>query len=272
MHLIYMMMGLSFGRTVERRSRDTIDDSSFDFKSNLDHGRPISTYSNAYASPTNNDDSSLSREKRVVSQLYQNHKSRVHSVNQTLRLLRAIKANFYEQVPKRAHFNKKNSGQIRVRTKIFEKKFEKFSKNFQKIFKFFIIFKFDLIFIFRENYITTICDEHTDNNFDKFRPPTQIVWVVMTRFKLLNWIFHGLKGPFFLNFCISLLHFSPRNFRGHGAYCRIKKLNLMPASFTGHMVWLIPYDDIWANWIASSSMVKFKIGTARLEHLIFLRA
>ena len=119
-------MGLSFGRTVERRSRDTIDDSSFDFKSNLDHGRPISTYSNAYASPTNNDDSSLSREKRVVSQLYQNHKSRVQSVNQTLRILRAIRANFpgikpnYEQVPKRAHFNKKNSGQIRVCTKNFQ--------------------------------------------------------------------------------------------------------------------------------------------------------
>ena len=107
-------MGLSFGRTVERRSRDDITIDDF----NNDHGRPT-TY--AYTSPTNNDDSSLSREKRVVSQLYQNHKSRVHSVNQTLRLLRAIKANFYEQVPKRAHFNKKNSGQIRVRIKIFEK-------------------------------------------------------------------------------------------------------------------------------------------------------
>ena len=126
MHLIYMMMGLSFGRRIEhRRSRDDIDD----FNINLDHGRPtdqISTYSNAYASPTNNDDSSLSREKRVVSQLYQNHKSRVQSVNQTLRILRAIRANFpgikpnYEQVPKRAHFNKKNSGQIRVCTKNFQ--------------------------------------------------------------------------------------------------------------------------------------------------------
>ena len=144
-------MGLSFGRTVERRSRDTIDDSSFDFKSNLDHGRPISTYSNAYASPTNNDDSSLSREKRVVSQLYQNHKSRVHSVNQTLRLLRAIKANFYEQVPKRAHFNKKNSGQIRVCTKnqIFE------------IFNFFLIFVIILTkFLFSER---TILQQYATN-------------------------------------------------------------------------------------------------------------
>ena len=108
MQLIYMMMGLSFGRTVERRSRDDITIDDF----NNDHGRPT-TY--AYTSPTNNDDSSLSlsREKRVVSQLYQNHKSRLHSVNQTLRLLHAIRANF-EQVPKRAHFNKKNSGQLRV--------------------------------------------------------------------------------------------------------------------------------------------------------------
>lgn len=119
-------MGLSFGRTVERRSRDDITIDDF----NNDHGRPT-TY--AYTSPTNNDDSSLSREKRVVSQLYQNHKSRVHSVNQTLRLLRAIKDNYkhltmYEQVPKRAHFNKKNSGQIRVRTK---KKSKKISKIFE---------------------------------------------------------------------------------------------------------------------------------------------
>ena len=108
MQLIYMMMGLSFGRTVERRSRNAITVDGFN---NLDHGRPT----HPYASPTNNDDSSLSlsREKRVVSQLYQNHKSRLHSVNQTLRLLHAIRANF-EQVPKRAHFNKKNSGQLRV--------------------------------------------------------------------------------------------------------------------------------------------------------------
>ena len=126
-------MGLSFGRTVERRSRDDITIDDFN---NHDHGRPT-TY--AYTSPTNNDDSSLSREKRVVSQLYQNHKSRVHSVNQTLRLLRAIKDNYkhltmYEQVPKRAHFNKKNSGQIRVRTKkIQKKKFQKFS-NFRIFF------------------------------------------------------------------------------------------------------------------------------------------
>lgn len=109
MHLIYMMMGLSFGRTVERRSGDEIIVDDFN---NFNHGRPT-TYNHAYTSPSNNDDSSLSREKRIVSQLYQNHKSRVHSVNQTLRLLRAIKANYYEQVPKRAHFNKKNSGQIR---------------------------------------------------------------------------------------------------------------------------------------------------------------
>ena len=136
-------MGLSFGRRIEhRRSRDDIDD----FNINLDHGRPtdqISTYSNAYASPTNNDDSSLSREKRVVSQLYQNHKSRVQSVNQTLRILRAIRANFpgikpnYEQVPKRAHFNKKNSGQIRVCTKNFQifVFFSKVLEFFEKVYK-----------------------------------------------------------------------------------------------------------------------------------------
>ena len=135
-------MGLSFGRTVERRSRDaiTVDDFNNNFEQ---YGRPT-TYA-AYASPTNNDDSSLSREKRVVSQLYQNHKSRVQSVNQTLRILRAIRANFpgikpnYEQVPKRAHFNKKNSGQIRVCTKIFKflfffLKFWNFSRKFTNFF------------------------------------------------------------------------------------------------------------------------------------------
>ena len=133
-------MGLSFGRTVERRSRDaiTVDDFNNNFEQ---YGRPT-TYA-AYASPTNNDDSSLSREKRVVSQLYQNHKSRVQSVNQTLRILRAIRANFpgikpnYEQVPKRAHFNKKNSGQIRVCTKNFQifVFFSKVLEFFEKVYK-----------------------------------------------------------------------------------------------------------------------------------------
>ena len=145
MQLIYMMMGLSFGRTVERRSRDaiTVDDFNNNFEQ---YGRPT-TYA-AYASPTNNDDSSLSREKRVVSQLYQNHKSRVHSVNQTLRLLRAIKKNYehiYEQVPKRAHFNKKNSGQLRVCTN---------SLFHPKLFAVKILQS--IILFFRENYITII--------------------------------------------------------------------------------------------------------------------
>ena len=150
MQLIYMMMGLSFGRTVERRSRDaiTVDDFNNNFEQ---YGRPT-TYA-AYASPTNNDDSSLSREKRVVSQLYQNHKSRVHSVNQTLRLLRAIKKNYehiYEQVPKRAHFNKKNSGQLRVCTN---------SLFHPKLFAVKILQS--IILFFRENYITIIWEEHT---------------------------------------------------------------------------------------------------------------
>ena len=52
------------------------------------------------------------------------------------------------------------------------KKFQKFSNfrifSFLNIFDFFFLKKYK-IFNFRENYITTICDEHTDKNFDKFR-------------------------------------------------------------------------------------------------------
>ena len=133
---------------------------------------------------------------------------------------------------------------IRVKYGYVPKKSKKISKIFEfsnfffsKYFWFFFLKKYK-IFNFRENYITTICDEHTDKNFDKFRAYANCVGCqdeIQTSELNISWT----QRTIFLEFLYFFTSFQSSKFSRSRRLLPNKKLNLMPASSTGHLIWLI---------------------------------
>ena len=94
------------------------------------------------------------------------------------------------------------------------------------------------IFNFRENYITTICDEHTDKNFDKFRAYANCVGCqdeIQTSELNISWT----QRTIFLEFLYFFTSFQSSKFSRSRRLLPNKKLNLMPASSTGHTTHII---------------------------------
>ena len=121
------------------------------------------------------------------------------------------------------------------------KKFQKFSNfrifSFLNIFDFFFLKKYK-IFNFRENYITTICDEHTDKNFDKFRAYANCVGC-QDEIQISELNISWTQRTIFLEFLYFFTSFQSSKFSRSRRLLPNKKLNLMPASSTGHLIWLI---------------------------------